>query len=374
MKGIPLYLQIVNDIKENICNGNLQPNERILSESELVKKYRVSNITIKNAMYNLCDEGYIIRIKGKGSFVNSVENLQKIPQYVYSKYKRCNVKVHAIALIMPSMKTSVDQELLNAIEEELSSTQYMLLLKITRESQKQESIAIKRFIESGVSGFIIFPAENELYNNDIIKLSIDRFPFVFVDRYLKGVMANSVTTNNFDITRLAVSQLIKDDETTKIIFISPNANNSVTIDRIRGYEAALQDHNIQINRNNFCMIDLNIESKEEKYDIIYKKLKDVDNLTGIFCANEEIGNIVGEVLENNFPHLIPVLKLCCFDKTKYRYFNYIQQDINKIAKECINILTDTISGNTKVTNTVVNAKLIKARREFQYINIAKNTK
>ena len=66
------------------------------------------------------------------------------------------------------MKTSVDQELMDAIEKEISGTGYMLSVTITRESQELESAAIKQFLQNGMSGLIIFPTEKELYNEDIL--------------------------------------------------------------------------------------------------------------------------------------------------------------------------------------------------------------
>ena len=71
MSSLPLYKKIQDDIKQQIAAGQLREGDRIPSESELTQRYFVSNITVKNALYGLVDEGVIYRIKGKGSFVAS---------------------------------------------------------------------------------------------------------------------------------------------------------------------------------------------------------------------------------------------------------------------------------------------------------------
>lgn len=196
----PLYKRISDEITENILKGVLSPGERIPSERELADTYHVSMITSKNALNNLAEQGYIIRKKGKGSFVNSAEYLKEISDFVISSQARIVMKAKTIGLIMPSMKTAVDQDLLNAIEYEITKTDYILAISITRENQRAESDAIEKFKQRGVSGLIIFPTEAEIYNDDIIKLNMSNFPFVLVDRYLKGIHSCRIYTDNYNIS------------------------------------------------------------------------------------------------------------------------------------------------------------------------------
>ena len=58
------------------------------------------------------------------------------------------MKAKTIGLIVPSMKTTIDQQLLNAVEMELAPTEYILAISITRESQQLESASIQKFRES----------------------------------------------------------------------------------------------------------------------------------------------------------------------------------------------------------------------------------
>ena len=63
------YLQISQDIIERIMNGELAPGDRVPSEHELMQQYGVSNTTARKSLLNIELKGWVIRIKGKGTFV-----------------------------------------------------------------------------------------------------------------------------------------------------------------------------------------------------------------------------------------------------------------------------------------------------------------
>ena len=61
---IPLYEQIVTQIKSQILNGSLQPGEGLPSIRNLAKELKVSIITTKRAYEELEKEGFIETIVG----------------------------------------------------------------------------------------------------------------------------------------------------------------------------------------------------------------------------------------------------------------------------------------------------------------------
>lgn len=65
----PLYEQLKNVMKEEIFRKVYLPGERMPSELELEEKYKVSRITVRRAVKELCEEGILVRKQGKGTFV-----------------------------------------------------------------------------------------------------------------------------------------------------------------------------------------------------------------------------------------------------------------------------------------------------------------
>lgn len=66
----PIYEQIVGQVKEMIMRGDLQQEEALPSVRALARELRVSALTVKKAYDALEQEGFIITVHGKGSFVS----------------------------------------------------------------------------------------------------------------------------------------------------------------------------------------------------------------------------------------------------------------------------------------------------------------
>lgn len=80
--GIPIYEQIVAQIKNQIMSGQLSEGEMLPSMRVLAKELRISVITTKRAYEELEREGFIVSVTGKGSFVAS-QNMEIIREQKY---------------------------------------------------------------------------------------------------------------------------------------------------------------------------------------------------------------------------------------------------------------------------------------------------
>ncbi|MCR8658929.1 GntR family transcriptional regulator [Paenibacillus endoradicis] len=68
-KKRPLYLQIKNIIKDRILHGAYPMDANIPSEPQLETEFEVSKITVRNAVKELVQEGYLETSSGKGTKV-----------------------------------------------------------------------------------------------------------------------------------------------------------------------------------------------------------------------------------------------------------------------------------------------------------------
>ncbi|MGH8373433.1 MAG: GntR family transcriptional regulator [Gammaproteobacteria bacterium] len=73
--GRPMYLQIIEQIKQRVAVGDWPPGEEIPSIRQLAVALRVSVITVKRAYAELEREGVIVTQQGKGSRVADGANL-----------------------------------------------------------------------------------------------------------------------------------------------------------------------------------------------------------------------------------------------------------------------------------------------------------
>jgi len=74
----PLYAQIKEIIKQRIIESEYAVHERLPSESEMMKVFGVSRITVRQALRDLHTEGLVFSVQGKGTFVSRPKVVQDI--------------------------------------------------------------------------------------------------------------------------------------------------------------------------------------------------------------------------------------------------------------------------------------------------------
>lgn len=70
MDPTPLYTQLANILRDMIKSGELQPRAPLPSESYLQQEQGVSRGTVRMAVAVLRDEGLVVTIGGRGTFVS----------------------------------------------------------------------------------------------------------------------------------------------------------------------------------------------------------------------------------------------------------------------------------------------------------------
>lgn len=66
---VPLYHQLYSLLRDAIISGEMPPGTMVPPESELQERFRVSQITVRQALDNLVKEELIFRQRGRGTFV-----------------------------------------------------------------------------------------------------------------------------------------------------------------------------------------------------------------------------------------------------------------------------------------------------------------
>jgi len=65
----PVYVQVANILRARIKDGRLQPDRPVPSEQQLQQEFGVARGTARKAIGLLRDEGLVITVRGRGSFV-----------------------------------------------------------------------------------------------------------------------------------------------------------------------------------------------------------------------------------------------------------------------------------------------------------------
>lgn len=70
---IPIYEQLMEQIKNQIINGELQEQECLPSVRTLSAELKISALTVKKAYDRLEEEGFVVTVHGKGTFVAATD-------------------------------------------------------------------------------------------------------------------------------------------------------------------------------------------------------------------------------------------------------------------------------------------------------------
>ncbi|AUJ26075.1 MULTISPECIES: GntR family transcriptional regulator [Virgibacillus] len=102
---LPIYEQIIEQIKKQISEGDLEPGSPIPSMRALAKQLRISVITVQRAYDELVKEGFIETIPAKGSFIS--ENCHVF--FEEEMTKKLEQHLHAVIKISRKIDVSINQ-------------------------------------------------------------------------------------------------------------------------------------------------------------------------------------------------------------------------------------------------------------------------
>ena len=72
-----VYVQLMENILEKIRTGEYRVGEKIMSERQMAQQYGINRLTVRNAIKKLVEEGTLVSIQGKGTFVSRLPKNEK---------------------------------------------------------------------------------------------------------------------------------------------------------------------------------------------------------------------------------------------------------------------------------------------------------
>ncbi len=123
------YVKVYQYILEKIQNGEFLEGDLIPKEMDLSEQFHVSRPTVRHALNDLVNEGYLTRVRGRGSFVTKPKVLQEYTKFIESYNQEMEkkgfsplTKVLELSLIYPS----------EPIQSRLSITEEERVVKLRR--------------------------------------------------------------------------------------------------------------------------------------------------------------------------------------------------------------------------------------------------
>ncbi|HEY5583641.1 MAG TPA: GntR family transcriptional regulator [Ruminiclostridium sp.] len=362
----PLYFQIYSELIDEIKDGKLNAGDRMLTEKELAEKYNVSRITSRRALDMLGENGYINRTPGRGSYVKNHAPFISPETEVKDDSKS---EVLLIGLIIPDFGTSYGMDILSGAEKEATANGCRFTFYRTYGQQDLEEAAIDELLEMGVDGLIIMPVHGQHYNPKILKMVLDGFPFVMIDRCLKGIPAPFVGSDNVEAAK-KITDFVLDLGHKYVSFISPPEIDTSTIeDRIEGFVKSHAERGVPVN-DSYRITNLtstvpgkNIkENIQDDIELVKKVLCDNPEITCLFVVEYNLAMLVVEAVKALGKKVPDDYAVVCFDGPFNQIgdytFTHIRQKEMEMGSRAVKMLLEHIQGKLGSQKVYLETELV----------------
>ena len=368
MKQRPLYEQIYSDIREQIGQGIFKAGDRLPSEKQISEQYHVSRITSKKALEMLAEEGTVIRMPGRGTFLEKVP-VPNSPEETIRFQNQCVKGNKRNGVILDGFGPSFGCRLLESIEYECQRQEIVLMLHCSYGKMEEESRAIEQLCANGAQGILIMCVHGEVYNASIMKMVVEHFPVVTLDRKLMGIPVSFVGTDN-EAAAKELTEYLLDRGYRNICFAQRNTLETSTVkDRERGFCIAHNERGI-VPDESIWMSGLKAtlplffghEQLEEDLKTVEDFIREHPKIDSFFAVEYSIAQIIYTTLRRlGLEKERPVV---CFDSTEnimqeYQ-FTHIKQDEEKEGQLAVRILADAIDGDGEIRTVLVPHRIVEA--------------
>lgn len=286
-----LYLQIADKVKDIIRSRRLQPHDPVPSEGELAKLFGVSRMTSKLALERLAEQGMVYRLPRRGTFLSEQQDRvlhdgglppERMSAPVEEKHCR------QVALIVPHL-SDYTSRIIAAAESEVRKHDCDLILKISKNKDDEDN-CLQRLVEGGIDGIILFPQGRKTCSDQVLRLKLQQFPIVIIDRIFREVQIDCVYHDHYLGSYQMTKYLIEKGH--REIGYTSNAIDNITSreDRYQGYIQALLDHAIPVKvqsihfRSVLCDPSRINESDPEQEQFI----KENRQITALMCGDDHV--------------------------------------------------------------------------------------
>lgn len=152
-------------------------------------------------------------------------------------------KSNTIGVVVPVISRDVFVIAIKSIEEVLSQAGYNIIICQSHESLAKEKAILENLKQLSVDGVIISLSKETLQVDHLQELIQNKIPIVLFDRKFENEGFNSVGIDNYDGAYRATTHLI-DQGCQKIIHLAGKDSVSIFLERRRGFEAALREHDL----------------------------------------------------------------------------------------------------------------------------------
>jgi DNA-binding LacI/PurR family transcriptional regulator len=357
---IPQYFQLQTWLIGQIEQGIFKPHDKIPTEEEITQETGMARATIRQAIQNLVNMGYLYRKRRLGTFVLS--------QTAGSGKNRI------VGVLVHDIRSGYAPELLRGIGDEAARCNYSVILCNTDDLFSRADFHANQLIQQDITGLIFMPAAAPPEKNRqlIEKFHQQNIPVVLFDREIPDYSHDIVITDNYQGAYDLTSYLIAMGHRNIAITLSTSFSSERA--RLAGYKQALADHTLSVNPALLFTIEERfIEKQYQQYARII--LAERKKFTALFAGNDPIAYILYKAAAEMGVAIPSELSLVGYDDLAFSSahpmdLTTVHQPIYEMGCESMRLLVQRIDGLTGPPQTIVLGSHLVERRSVQRIESA----
>ena len=282
---IPLYYQLKELLKEQIEKGEIKSGDKLPSEAEMIRKYKIGRLTIREALAQLVNEGYLEKQQGKGTFCRG------IPQQ----------EGRSIHVLLNTSDTYFIPYYIRGINEVLSANHANFIFYDTRDNADEIAQILETLLQKETAGIIIQASEDTgrvplRMGEALGEFKARGIPYIFLDHRYDALDASHVSVDYVKGGFIGAEHLIRLGH-KKIcgIFIRGNKESR---DRKKGFLQAC----LQYGLNPADVRMLYMQRDESRFESeLLSALGGRDGATALVCFNDSVAiKCMGIARRNGF--------------------------------------------------------------------------
>lgn len=220
-------------LHRNRASGRLMKKRVTLKD--IAERAGVSTALVSYVMNGKDKEGKVGR--EMAARINRIaEELNFKPHHIARSLR--SGRSHTLGLVIADISNPFFANIARIVENEARAFGYTVIYGSSDEDPRKSSDLIDVLLNRSVDGFILVVTEDS--HAKVWELLKDRVPFVLLDRYLTGVPADHVSTDNYRASHDACTHLFENGY-RRIGMIAYESELPHMKERIRGYADALQE-------------------------------------------------------------------------------------------------------------------------------------
>lgn len=349
-EGKPKHRLFRDQLLDMITNEQVwTPGSRIPAERELQKRYGISRNTVRKAIGDLVDAGYLFSEVGRGTFVNARSSWDA---------KRRAPKSKNVGLIITDVRHDFGKKVARGAGDFLHTRGYSLVLCEDDGDIVRARRYVRTLVDNDVRGVILDPVFCDDYvteNTNILNILDDNgIPAILVDRSIPGIYRSLVHTNNAGITASAVDYLFAKGHRRILVVRCPGMIMDLRYD---GVLRSFREHGVP--SDYLQTIDLPLVNKLEKdIDELLNQMSDIAaQPTAVLSMSEYLGQITYRTLARLRGRIREDVSFMTFDHPEDSSFQegriaFVQQPAMRMGEAAAKILIELIENGSDSTYLV----------------------